>query len=64
MGRDVPCYKCDNRTDICHSSCQLYISWSTKKAEEREARLNSPDNEIKQYENSRKYRFSKMKRCK
>ena len=55
---------CDNRTETCHGSCQLYIDWSNKKAEEREARLNSPENEIIQYENLRKYKFSRMKKYK
>ena len=61
MRKNVPCYKCDKRTEICHSSCQLYIDWSNKKAEERKAMLNSPEKEINAYENFRKYKFSKMK---
>ena len=64
MGKNVPCYMCDNRTETCHGSCQLYIDWSNKKAEEREARLNSPENEIIQCENLRKYKFSRMKKYK
>lgn len=27
-----PCYKCEDRTEICHSECERYIKW----AEERE----------------------------
>ena len=59
MGENIPCYKCDNRTETCHSTCQLYIEWSNKKAEEREARRNSSEYQIEQYQ---KRKFSKIKK--
>ena len=64
MKTEVPCYGCDNRTETCHSSCQLYIDWSTKRAEERETRIGSPNNEILRYESLRRYKLNKMKRYK
>lgn len=30
--KKVPCYKCEERTETCHSECERYLAW----AEERE----------------------------
>ena len=64
MGKNVPCYGCDNRTEICHSNCQLYIDWSNKRAEEREKKRNSAEHIINQYESSRNSKLRKIKRYK
>ena len=64
MGKDVPCYQCDNRTETCHSSCQLYIDWSNKRAKERESKFNSIEHVLNQYESSRNSRLRKIKRYK
>ena len=61
MGKEVPCYQCVNRTDGCHSSCQLYIDWSDKRAREREEKLNSVEYVMMQYVNSRNNRLRKIK---
>lgn len=28
--RDNPCYKCEYRTESCHSSCSAYKKWRLK----------------------------------
>ena len=32
-----PCYKCEERHDLCHSSCEKYIKWKKEHDAEREA---------------------------
>lgn len=61
MGKNVPCYQCDSRTDICHSNCQLYAEWCNNRSEEREKRLNSADYIIRQYESSRSNKLRKIR---
>lgn len=40
---NAPCYKCEDRTQDCHSICEKYISWKAerdkRKESEREAEL-------------------------
>lgn len=42
MEKMNPCYRCEERTDRCHSECEKYTAWATehaeKKAEERKQR--------------------------
>ena len=64
MGKSVPCYQCNKRTDICHSSCQLYVEWCNNRIEEREKRLNSADYIMGQYESSRSNKLRKIKKYK
>lgn len=28
-----PCYKCEDRHEGCHGSCEAYIEWTNKRAE-------------------------------
>lgn len=36
LNKENPCYKCPDRSAICHSVCERYREWSTKVAESRE----------------------------
>lgn len=37
MDKDVPCYGCERRKPLCHSSCEAYKAY--KKAREDQSRL-------------------------
>lgn len=44
-----PCYKCDNRTPECHSTCEWYRDWSEEAKQNRELRLKNKNTEYIAY---------------
>ena len=39
--RENPCYKCEDRSAICHSICEKYKAWNTKVIAQRNATWES-----------------------
>jgi hypothetical protein len=35
----APCFKCENRTVSCHSTCEKYLAYREERQEENRARL-------------------------
>ena len=38
---NAPCFKCENRTISCHSTCEKYLEYQKERQAENEARLLS-----------------------
>lgn len=49
LQRENPCYKCQDRSPICHSICEKYRVWSEKIAQHRELRHQQKEDKRKTY---------------
>lgn len=40
MIENAPCYKCENRKALCHSTCKEYIEWKAQQSVIKEKEKN------------------------
>ena len=52
LQRNNPCYKCADRSAICHSVCIKYKEWSDKVTEQREFYRKQREDKRKTYPSS------------
>ena len=45
MGKYTPCYKCKERSDLCHSTCQRYKDFQLELQQEKELRKKEAEME-------------------
>lgn len=49
LQRENPCYKCPDRSAICHSICERYKAWNEKVISQREFRYQQKEDKRKTY---------------
>lgn len=52
LHKENPCYKCEDRSAICHSICERYKTWSDKVVKQRENRYNQKQAKSRTYPSS------------